>query len=684
MSVTRFDTRPDRRIVTFYSFKGGVGRSMALANVAFRLANRSNLNVIVVDWDLEAPGLHRFFGISEEVAATKSGLLEYLLTWRDAVEDDAEAPPDATAWLIPVASPKPAHGSVSLLLAGQLDEGYADRLRGFDWQPFYRFNAGAAAIETLRKQLAGKADMVLIDSRTGVTDAGGVCTVQMPDGVVLMTAANEQSFAGITRVGQAIAEGEGERAGRERAKVWVAVARAPYLDVPEGESWFDSYEPQFEKGYEGRLWAKLDHPRGLRSHRLPHVGRWGFGEQILDTRLEDDDPLAKAYSALSDEILQWAMGKEKQALSHDKATVRTIEELRRDVEQAEERSDLARLDGALLELADALAKAGELTSAAEVLQRAAGVQLGRGQRADYAITLVLLGQVLQNQKRFDETMAELHRALAIFRALGLKAGESIALGAMASASREDIRKDLSKVEEYYQSSTEADPKNSINFGNYASFLSDVRKDFDKAEELYKRAIEADPKHANNLGNYALFLSDVRRDFDKAEELYKRAIEADPKHANNLGNYANFLWHIRKDFDKAEELYKRAIEADPKRVNNLGNYAGMLLALGRHTDGLSLLERALDVPDSTLAGRAECWFYALAHRAPEQRGEALAQLKRLIGGEGARSPSWDLSGNVDRARSDGHPDAAWLSLLADVINEKAEPAALNAWPAWMAA
>ncbi len=111
---------------------------------------------------------------------------------------------------------------------------------------------------------------------------------------------------------------------------------------------------------------------------------------------------------------------------------------------------------------------------------------------------------------------------------------------------------------------------------------------------------------------------------------------------------------------------------------------MLLAIGRQTDGLFLLDRALNVPDAQLAQRAECWFYALAHRAPEQRGEAFAQLKRLIIGEAARSPGWDLSGNVKRAQSDGHPDAAWLALLADVISEKAEPAVLNAWPAWIRA
>lgn len=50
----------DGRIVTFYSYKGGTGRTMALANTAWILAANGN-RVLAVDWDLEAPGLHRFF-----------------------------------------------------------------------------------------------------------------------------------------------------------------------------------------------------------------------------------------------------------------------------------------------------------------------------------------------------------------------------------------------------------------------------------------------------------------------------------------------------------------------------------------------------------------------------------------------------------------------------------------------
>lgn len=48
------------RIVTFYSYKGGVGRTFALANVAVLLAKRGK-RVLLMDWDLEAPGLHRYF-----------------------------------------------------------------------------------------------------------------------------------------------------------------------------------------------------------------------------------------------------------------------------------------------------------------------------------------------------------------------------------------------------------------------------------------------------------------------------------------------------------------------------------------------------------------------------------------------------------------------------------------------
>jgi MinD-like ATPase involved in chromosome partitioning or flagellar assembly len=48
------------KIVTFYSYKGGTGRTMALANTAWILASNGK-KVLVVDWDLDSPGLHKFY-----------------------------------------------------------------------------------------------------------------------------------------------------------------------------------------------------------------------------------------------------------------------------------------------------------------------------------------------------------------------------------------------------------------------------------------------------------------------------------------------------------------------------------------------------------------------------------------------------------------------------------------------
>jgi Mrp family chromosome partitioning ATPase len=67
------------KIVTFYSYKGGTGRSMALANVAWLLAANGS-SVLAIDWDLEAPGLHRYFlpFLSDPELAETRGIIDLL------------------------------------------------------------------------------------------------------------------------------------------------------------------------------------------------------------------------------------------------------------------------------------------------------------------------------------------------------------------------------------------------------------------------------------------------------------------------------------------------------------------------------------------------------------------------------------------------------------------------------
>ncbi len=68
------------QIVTFYSYKGGVGRSMAVLNVAYALADQGH-NVLVLDMDLEAPGLSGFLYRNQEIASTARCDIVDLIAW---------------------------------------------------------------------------------------------------------------------------------------------------------------------------------------------------------------------------------------------------------------------------------------------------------------------------------------------------------------------------------------------------------------------------------------------------------------------------------------------------------------------------------------------------------------------------------------------------------------------------
>lgn len=76
---------------------------------------------------------------------------------------------------------------------------------------------------------------------------------------------------------------------------------------------------------------------------------------------------------------------------------------------------------------------------------------------------------------------------------------------------------------------------------------------------------------------------------------------------------------------------------------------------------------------------ERYFYAYTHGRERWPG-ALASLKQLLS-DGVRSPGWDLRGNVQRARDSGHPEAALVAALADVISNAAPLATLEAFEAW---
>ncbi|MEV6382837.1 FxSxx-COOH system tetratricopeptide repeat protein [Streptomyces sp. NPDC051773] len=207
------------QVVTFYSFKGGVGRTMALANVAWILASRGK-RVLAVDWDLEAPGLHSYFHplLTDPELRDTDGLIDLLRAYQQAVllPGREEAPQD-DGWFRRTLDLRPyvvgldlkfaSGGRLDFMPAGRQNAAYSDSVTSFDWHAFYERLGGGSFLLQMREEMAARYDYVLIDSRTGVTDSSGICTVLLPDTLVLGFVYNVQNMRGSAHVARAVTKG---------------------------------------------------------------------------------------------------------------------------------------------------------------------------------------------------------------------------------------------------------------------------------------------------------------------------------------------------------------------------------------------------------------------------------------------------------------------------------------------
>ncbi len=197
------DEARDGQVITFYSFKGGTGRTMALANVAWILA-AAGKRVLVVDWDLESPGLHRFFHpfLPPEKVRDSRGVIDLIHTytnaavkaarraaggdeaWRAAFEDVSDFA-RVERYAVSLNNWRfPDGGTLDFMSSGQQNDDYSTAVGGLDWENFYDRLGGGRLFDALRADMKKRYDYTLIDSRTGFSDISEICTGHLPDTVV--------------------------------------------------------------------------------------------------------------------------------------------------------------------------------------------------------------------------------------------------------------------------------------------------------------------------------------------------------------------------------------------------------------------------------------------------------------------------------------------------------------------
>ena len=367
------DERPSGQIITFYSYKGGTGRSMALANVACLLAAQESQGngVLMIDWDLEAPGLHRFFHGRLRPVPTSSkpvdavndtpGLIDLFidlgkLTLSSTRETDDDAMAAAQRcieqvrladYIVPTDIPY-----LSLMKAGRFDDGYSTRVNTYHWEALY--NRSPMLITLFAEQLAKLYHYVLIDSRTGLTDISGICTMLMPERLVVVFTPNRQSLTGVLDLVRRAAQYRRQSDDLRPLLVFPLPSRIETSEPQRREMWrfgdngasIDGYQPLFETLFR-EVYALPDCELSayFDEIQVPHMAPYAYGEDIaaLIERSSDILSLSRSYRAFTERLVH-SRGPWEELPTPD-LSAKTREELAEAKRAADEYGRMAEMTG---------------------------------------------------------------------------------------------------------------------------------------------------------------------------------------------------------------------------------------------------------------------------------------------------------------------------------------------------
>ena len=193
-------------VTSFYSFKGGVGRTTATILTALLLA-RQGKKVLLIDFDLEAPGLASIFANQEDNAErllAVKGFVDFLIDFEANRKEIKKLSIDDYYFVkneqILVGS---NGGELIIVPAIATDsksaESYIDKLSKAN----IKFGFGKDYIpdiflKTLEDKV--KPDFILIDTRTGINDVGGLVFNRYAQNIFLIFFGSQQNMFGLESI----------------------------------------------------------------------------------------------------------------------------------------------------------------------------------------------------------------------------------------------------------------------------------------------------------------------------------------------------------------------------------------------------------------------------------------------------------------------------------------------------
>ena len=282
-------------VVTFYSYKGGMGRTTTMIAYAMSLAVNDNdlkkKRVVIIDCDLEAPGYLNFFDLSEHnglQSGKKNGLVEFL---SDAQLTSHPEDLDINDYIINVGDDNKNNfaynnlNNIWLIPAGNLNEGYSDLSGGTDRNDYLEGLAkiNLSSVNSVVKYFnilldrineTIEPDIILLDSRTGFNDIFGTAALYLSSSVVGFFGFSRQTQPGLMNLLR-----EYYKEGNSFSLQLV------FSILPEkaDDTWVENHKKEVQQyiSYVGN--ENKNYPSFLYLHRNSLLEKIGTGDELSDS-----------------------------------------------------------------------------------------------------------------------------------------------------------------------------------------------------------------------------------------------------------------------------------------------------------------------------------------------------------------------------------------------------------------
>ena len=673
------------RIITFYSYKGGVGRTFALANIGVLLAKRGK-RVLLMDWDLEAPGLHRYFKDFVPKAHSPQKSLIHLLS-------EAQTKPLVKWEKYIIEAIIKGCNPIHIIPSNDQALDYVEQVRQFSWNDFFQNRDGGNLLDRWRNEWKANYDFILVDSRTGITDTGGVCTVYLPDILVFVFSANEQSFGrGVEVINDIQVSRQNLSVPRPPLGVLPLPGRFDGRDeVDEAQLWLTRFANDLKPFYDDWLPKTFNARQMIELTKVPYITKFSFGEPLpVITQGITDPEFPGFYLENLTRLLASDFNEARQIISP---------------ESTKQTDSILELRTQLLSLPI------DDNALNEVLKK---VESEIGADAKLSKLLTEVGTSLFRQQRFELAESYLKRALDLnTEFLGASHPTTLEnLNYLAELFTETNQLSEAKIlyQQVIEQTTDLEGSNQLKVYLNLANVSRQMNRLDEALHWYYQALgitetektPSDPTVLSLYNNLASIFRELGRG-KEAISYYLRALEiaeginGPGLPATRLATYNNLASVYRElgRNEEAKDYYQRALyiaertndSREPAILTAYNNLASVYRELGRSEEAKDYYQRALDIASRTKGPGAPATLLATynnlanVHRELGRSEEAISYYQRALDiaestkGPGARATllaTYNNLANVYRELGRSEEAISYYQRALDIAESTKDP------------